>query len=92
MENMLLFISLWVFGWILCSIIYMVSDFNKAKYLNENWSFLKSIKFTPNLIVIWPFTLAAYIWFNIRLKLDNSIELPEGLEAVELSKESSQIE
>jgi hypothetical protein len=92
MDNVNLLILVWIIGWIICSIMYVLSNFKKAKYLNENWSFLNSVKFTPILLIIWPFTLIVYIWSNIRLKMSDSVELPEGLEIVELSKESSQKE
>jgi hypothetical protein len=92
MNNTKLLILVWIAGWITCSIIYIVSSFSKAKYLNENWSFLNSIAFVPMLFIIWPFTLVIYVWFNIRLRVNNSVELPEGLEVVELSKRGSKTE
>lgn len=92
MDNKLFFVAIWIVGWIICSIAYTLSSFRKAKYSNESWSFLNSIAFTPILLVIWPFALVVYVWFNIRLRMKDSIELPEELKEVELSKESSKIE
>lgn len=92
MDNTKLLILAWVAGWITCSIIYIVSSFSKAKYLNEDWSFLNNTTYVPVLFITWPFTLVIYVWFNIRLKVNNSVELSEGLEVVDLSKKVSKTE
>jgi uncharacterized membrane protein len=68
----------------------MVSSFRKSKQLNENWSFGDSIKFIPILLMIWPFVLVVYVWFNIRLRMNNSVEIPERLEVVTLSKKTEE--
>lgn len=92
MDNKHFLISIWIVGWIIWSIAYIISSFRKAKSSNENWSFPNSIAFTLILLIIWPFALVVYVWFNIRLRMKDSIELPEELKVVELSKESSKIE
>ena len=75
------FILIWIVGWIICSFAYMLSSLRKAKLMDIDWSFQKSLFYTPILFITWPFAVAIYVYFNMKLRMNNSTQLPKGLEA-----------
>jgi len=58
----------------------MLSSLRKAKLIDIDWSFQKSLFYTPILFITWPFAVAIYVYFNMKLRMNNSTQVPKGLE------------
>ncbi len=53
-------IIIWFIGWILSSIAYVKNKTRSEASLKE------SLLFTPNLFLIWPFTVIIYVYWMLK--------------------------
>jgi hypothetical protein len=65
MTTTQLVITVWLSGWIICSIQYIISGIRKAKLfascLNDNIYWSSIVLFSP----LWPIVFIVYIWLYI---------------------------
>jgi len=64
-------IILWIVGWLLCSIGYVISEKKKSESAGREFSLKKALSFVPNLFILWPFTFVVYVWFRTEKKGNN---------------------